>query len=320
MRICRYLTIVLLALSTSCTSCQDEILKYVEAIGKVKMVKKRMSGINYLDFDKQDSRDGYVAKNGFLCVQHDPGCGWWGNNGSDKFFGTGKVLPAGLRVLGASYTNFWPSNVYVDSFAGWGTGSYGAKLEGGGSYPFNVNWYNTCWSAYGGKSVHYAITFEVEMPEGTDIGEETFDPSEPATSTVCLPDGYLPNKPTSESSTSRCSTTRTASYGLELHWNGNTGGPLIYSAVFPSTPFSCQAGKLLKLTNSNVFPLIVSGNGNNLTLNQAQSTTSTDLNSLYGSASPELPLTISVSPVTATHIDPSTVRAIYIGVDYEYSE
>jgi hypothetical protein len=155
-------------------------------------VHVRISGATYTNLSRPDSNDGSVAPSGYQCVVHDPGCGWWGNAGSDKYFNT-KSLPPGAKLEGSpQFVEFWPKGI-DSSLAGGnglGTGSYGASLS---SNPpsVEVKWNNACWSVFGRKKVYYSISFLVSMPMGTDLGEPSFDPASLTTS-PCALDGYLP--------------------------------------------------------------------------------------------------------------------------------
>src|SRR5438105_15439111 len=68
--------VALLLATTSCNGCADEIVKDVITLGSVKFTVKRIAGAHYFTLDKGDSKDGYTPQNGFLCVTHNPGCGW----------------------------------------------------------------------------------------------------------------------------------------------------------------------------------------------------------------------------------------------------
>jgi hypothetical protein len=186
--------VLVLFVVTGCKECNDEIVKDVVALGSVKLVVKRISGIHYINFSKPDAGDSYSENNGYLCVTHNPGCGWWGNNGSDKFFNADVPLPPLCTIVGTSFTQFWPNGVASSGAPGGlgGWGSYGAHLNTGssdGSAPYVVSWNNACQGDFGGKNLYYHISFLVSMPEGTDMGEPVFDqtPDDPA---VCLPQGY----------------------------------------------------------------------------------------------------------------------------------
>src|SRR5262249_5511425 len=51
------------------------------------IVQVRISGASYAHISRPDGRDQATDHNdGYLYVMHDPGCGWWGNDGKDMFF------------------------------------------------------------------------------------------------------------------------------------------------------------------------------------------------------------------------------------------
>jgi hypothetical protein len=157
-------------------------------------VHVRIAGMTWADIALKDSRDGTgSAPNGYQCISHDPGCGWWGNDGTDKFFGS-KPLPAGASIEGVMFDQYWPKD--VDSASGSGawtwfdsSGTYFAHLTNGGGLS-KVKWNNTCTAGFAGKPLNYSISFLVAMPEGTDLGEPTFDPGASPNST-CAWTGYV---------------------------------------------------------------------------------------------------------------------------------
>jgi hypothetical protein len=172
---------VLLAalLMSGCESCQREIIRELEVLGSVKFVLVRISGVNHINLAKPDNGDNYVAENGYLCVTHTPGCGWWGNSGTDEFFSPDKPLPPLCTVVGVNFTQLWPNGIASSASGGTlgGWGSYGAKFDSG-SYSY-VDWKNACQGVFGGKNLHYRISFIVSMPQGTDLGEDTLDQASP---------------------------------------------------------------------------------------------------------------------------------------------
>jgi hypothetical protein len=56
-------------------------------------VYKRIAGTKYFAFDPKDPQDSFAAERGYMCVTHNPGCGWVGNKGKDRFFSGIKQLP-----------------------------------------------------------------------------------------------------------------------------------------------------------------------------------------------------------------------------------
>ncbi len=72
-----------------------------------KSVLKRISGESCFQLDKKDERDTSIAKDGFLYVLHDPGCGIIGNDGNDKFFDKSR-LPVWCKLQSAQLKQFWP--------------------------------------------------------------------------------------------------------------------------------------------------------------------------------------------------------------------
>ncbi len=185
--------VALLLATASCNGCADEIVRDVVALGSVKFTVKRIAGAHYFALDNGNSKDGYNPQNGFLCVSHNPGCGWVGNNGTDKFFTSDKPLPPLCTIVAVNFTQFWPSGVSSQAAGGtiFGWGSYGASLSSGtpdGSVPTTVGWKNACQGVFGDKNLDYRISFLISMPDGTDLGEQTFDQTDTAEN-VCVPPG-----------------------------------------------------------------------------------------------------------------------------------
>jgi hypothetical protein len=188
----RILQGVLLLSMVSCDGCADEIVSDVVALGSVKFEVKRIAGAHYFTLDKGDPKDGSNAQNGYLCVNHNPGCGWWGNDGSDKFFTPDKPLPPLCTIVAVDFAQFWPDGISPQSAGGsvFGWGSYGASLTSGtpdGSVPTTVGWNNACQGPFGGQDLPYRISFLVSMPEGTDLGEDMFDQADTPSPDVCRP-------------------------------------------------------------------------------------------------------------------------------------
>jgi hypothetical protein len=111
---------------------------------------------------------------------HNPGCGWWGNDGVDEFFNQ-RALPPGAKLESIEFVQYWPEG--VDSVSGSGawtwlnsSGSYYARNASTDSARPSIKWNNTCVGGFGGKELEYSISFIVSMPQGTDLGEPTDDP------------------------------------------------------------------------------------------------------------------------------------------------
>jgi len=157
------------------------------------IVQVRISGATYAHISRPDSRDQTTDNNGYLYVMHDPGCGWWGNDGKDMFFDQ-KALPAGATLIKPNFDQYWPLG--IDSSSGSGawtwfdsSGTYYAHLNGDDpGHPY-VKWNNTCAGGFGGKNLWYSISFVISMPKGTQLGEPTYDPGLQA---PYVPDRYSP--------------------------------------------------------------------------------------------------------------------------------
>lgn len=144
-------------------------------------VQVRIAGTTYSQIAHKDSGDGTSTNGAYQCVVHNPGCGWWGNDGNDLFFSQ-KQLPPSAKLVGTTIYQYWP--VDVDSATGSGpwtwldsAGTYYAHLNSDDPAPPNVKWNNTCSGGFGGKNLNYAISFLISMPKGTDLGELSFDKS-----------------------------------------------------------------------------------------------------------------------------------------------
>jgi len=154
-------------------------------------VTVRISGATFSHIAEPDKNDNATANNGYLCVVHNPGCGWWGNDGKDTYF-VQKQLPAGAKLVGIDFVQYWPLG--VDSASGSGawtwfdsSGSYFAHLNQDVPTQPYVKWNNTCTEGFANKDLWYSISFRVQMPEGTNLGEATSDLGTPS---PCLPPGY----------------------------------------------------------------------------------------------------------------------------------
>jgi hypothetical protein len=154
------------------------------------MTRVRIAGVGYSNIKRPDSKDGSTANAGYQCVVHDPGCGWWGNDGIDQFF-VQSALPAGAKLESTQLIQYWPTNVASASGSGawtWlnSSGSYYAKDVSTDAAHRRIKWNNTCWGGFGGKKLLYSISFIVSIPEGTDLGEPTADPASNPSSTCQL--------------------------------------------------------------------------------------------------------------------------------------
>jgi hypothetical protein len=153
------------------------------------LVEVRIAGQRYAKISRPDSKDGSTINSGYQCVVHDPGCGWWGNDGVDRYFSE-SVLPATAKLVGApQFVQYWPIGINSDNAGGAGInseGSYYAHLNVSDPGGPSVKWNNTCQLSFAGKRLYYSISFIVSMPKGTDLGEQTFDPTSQPIS-PCLP-------------------------------------------------------------------------------------------------------------------------------------
>lgn len=150
----------------------------VDVVVIQEMVHMRVPGLNFLRLDAKDKLDHAKVKNGFLCVEHNPGCGVQGNDGTDGFY---PVFPPGAVYEGVDFDRYWPDGVSSDrqGFPINDSGSYDARLayarpdDKPPAFPY-VRWHNTCLqgSPARGKSVYYAISFRVLVPKGTDLGPD----------------------------------------------------------------------------------------------------------------------------------------------------
>lgn len=141
-------------------------------------VSKRISGSSFFTLSKPDPHDSYSDASGYLVVRHDPGCGWVGNDGTDKFF-VNKPLPVGAKIDHIDYRQWWPTQRECDSAWSWlnDSGSYNARFDNATD---SIRWHNACTGAYSGKGVYYTISFTVSMLTGTDLGEPLHEIAENA--------------------------------------------------------------------------------------------------------------------------------------------
>jgi len=265
--------------------CRVKVLASTTALLTVVQptVHVRISGQSYANVASKDSQDGVFSTSQYLYVTHSPGCGWWGNNATDKFFDK-KALPAGAVLEGVDYLEFWPKSVDASYASGnvFGSGGYGASETN--SPPPSVKWQNTCWGPFGGQNVIYAISFRVAMPAGTDLGELTSDP------------GAIPNAPTVPPGYSRTpgtSPATTPAATLNLINNG-----VSFTGTFGS---SGATGTLTAVTNDQNEAIVVITDANlgagcassgNVTLAAGATTTPAQMQILYGSKTPKYPKTL----------------------------
>jgi len=270
----------------------------------VKMVEKRISGAAFLKLDAPDSGDEIESENGFLRVEHEPGCNWFlssGNDGTDKFFTGEHQLPSGCRVVDVDYQLYWPKCITASPRSS-GRGSYSAVKYGGDDYPNYVHWTNTCWDEYAGKNLYYVISFVISMPEGTELGETAFDLVDNAAISGIMasmvPDDYQPNFP----STPCVSTTEPAHCATPMHEPGFhlpivkkdiTTSPITFLEVFNGNNNGC-GGTLTSIKNLNAFTIVLVGNGEHVELSQNTSTTADQIGKLYPST--KFPVTIRIIP------------------------
>jgi hypothetical protein len=305
------LSVVLLFLS-GCDGCGDEIVKYTVGLASTPMVEKRISGVTYLTFVKGDPSDSYAANDGYLCVTHNPGCGSWifstGNDGVDKYFDSKHDLPPGCQVLGVDFIPYWPAGISSRPTVGSGWGSYGAIISGGGFYPYNIEWNNSCHGDFDGKPLYYSISFRVLMPVGTDMGEPVYDLNSNLPKCQVEQAKINQNPP-------QCSISKTAQYSLNLTYIPQYEGPIYYGGTL-TAPFC--GGNLKKIVNSQLYSIELHTDKASVTLGPGASTTPADLQALFGSSTPALPISIAIHPGIV--INPASVNSIPITMEYDYLE
>ena len=162
--------------------CGDLIIPTLIALGEAPVTEVRIAGSSFISLDKKDQGDGFSASDGFLCVVHNPGCGWVGNSGNDKFFGPSKPLPLMAQIVGVDFTPVAPPGLAATSGGGiGGWGSFGAQESNGtadGTSPTTVSWNNACQGNYAGKNLYYVISFRVRIRgDVTQLNEPMFDPA-----------------------------------------------------------------------------------------------------------------------------------------------
>ncbi|HET9825639.1 MAG TPA: hypothetical protein VFP87_09895 [Chitinophagaceae bacterium] len=147
------------------------------------------------------------------------------------------------------------------------------------------------------------------------MGEPVFDVS--STSNSCQPSDYLAYHPSDcATPTADCSILKSAEYSLNLTYVQQFEGPIVYSGTL-SINNGCR-GTLTKITNHNLYAISLFSNGNTLDLGVNQSTTTTDLQTLYGTSNPSLPVTVSIHP--SININPTQIASIPVSVTYSYYE
>jgi hypothetical protein len=270
----------------------------------------RIAGTSYANISKPDSGDSASGNNGYQCVRHDPGCGWWGNSGKDKYFNQ-KALPAGATLQGPPiFTPFWPQGIDSSNEGAWvwlnSSGSYFAHLDASDPAAPTVKWNNTCWGPFSGKDLYYSISFLVSMPKGTDLGEPTFDPTSQLSS-PCLPAGYSATPvgaPPITTTPLALYLVRTANYFTGTFGSNSTGTV--------QTVTNGENFQIVLLKRSN-FPGGCGGAGN-VPLTAHQSIMGSQLTALYGSANPSYPLAIEAC-VTDTTLA-ATQQSISVVITY----
>ena len=144
----------------------------------VPTTRVRIAGTSYANIHKGDPSDGTIVSSGYYFVVHDPGCNTHfstGNNGNDTFF-VKKDLPAGATLKAVDFTMYRvPPTLKTEYYAGGvgGAGSYGVKVEHDSGNAMHVHWENACSGPYKQYQVVYVISFEIEIPNGTNLGEDT---------------------------------------------------------------------------------------------------------------------------------------------------
>ena len=246
------------------------------------IVHVRIAGVTYANIKNKDSQDTSNTNSEWLYVFHNPGCGWWGNSATDKFFNT-KSLPPGASLEGVDYAEFWPNGINPSNAGGngLGTGTYGATFH---STPFpQVNWRNTCSWSFADKNVDYAISFRVAMPAGTDLGEPYADASIQPGPPITPPGHSI------------------------IPGNGGTSNQPIYFTLanggvsFTNTFGSQAGGTITGIANGEDETIILlasknlnngCGGSGNVTLTAHEVATAAQMKTLYGSSTPPYPLKI----------------------------
>jgi len=135
-----------------------------------------------------------------MCVTHNPGCGWIGNSGEDKFFSGAKQLPIGAQIVSVEFLTYPPAGLSGDdsgTIGGWG--SYFSRIKSNSSNDSQpnlttINWSNACQGVYGGKNLYYRISFIISVQDGTNLGEDSFETSSTPPPS-CAPPGFKPQLP-----------------------------------------------------------------------------------------------------------------------------
>ena len=207
MRFIRLRWLALIAVTTTFAACGEDIVKALTALGEAPVTEVRIAGASFISLDKQDGGDGFTVSDGFMCVVHDPGCGWVGNSGSDEFFGPAKPLPLLAQIVETEFTPVAPPGLSTSAPGGiGGWGSFGASQKNGtgdGTVASTVDWSNACQGQYGGKNLYYRISFRVRIRgDVSQLNEPTFDPAIPPAArcgegtptiipSVPMPSGFL---------------------------------------------------------------------------------------------------------------------------------
>ena len=168
-------------------------------------------------------------------------------------------------------------------------GSYGAYVE---NPDYTIRWHNACYGQYNGKNLFYVISFQVTMPEGTDLGETSYDPNSSMFTAFQPPTnyGWIQVPPPSGSGTgSVIPETYVANF---IPSNPPTTSPcLIYSYTLGTV--NGPYGNLTSIKNINSVPITIVGSAE-VKLGAGATITTAQMQSLFGSASPALPVTINI--------------------------
>jgi hypothetical protein len=192
---------VLLITVAVLASCNDDslgnfIVQSLDALAGTETEEVRIAGQNFIELDKGDPTDGFVAKGAQLCVTHNPGCHSWifssGNDGNDRFFTPTLQLPPLAFLKRVEFTPYFPNG--LGGFTNgnvWGSGSYKVTYTPPPdiSDPQTVHWENSCQGDFGDKPVAYSISFIILKAKQANLGETSFDPG-PITDDLCKPKDF----------------------------------------------------------------------------------------------------------------------------------
>jgi hypothetical protein len=281
----------------------------VAAPPPVAVERVRIAGSSYADIHHGDPIDGGLAASGYYFVVHDPGChsGAYsvGNNGNDTFFKK-KDLPAGATLRALDFSMFRiPPTLKTQYYGGGvgGSGSYGIKVEHDSGNATHVHWENACRGPYATLPVAYAISFEIDVPKGMDLGESataaTQQPYPPNTVYGPLGIAYTSYGIVS-GATNAAAATIPGPVTVPLKWNGEA-----YSDAYAPSP----AGTVSAVYNNEPYPIILIADkrlgagctaDDNVVLSAHQTTTSDQLATLYGASSVHSPRTFTACSTSKT--------------------